>query len=115
MVTAAFTCSPPQGFWLFETNPNCMDDHLVFVISASQNLFLDVFVLALPAWMIPSLKLTLLHKLAVLGTFCVGILYVVPYPRALVEPIRRRKSPRTRCAHALRAKSARPPADTGGV
>ena len=79
-----FLCTPVRGFWNRKApGVKCVDELRVWYANAVINIIMDVAIVVLPMPALHSLSISKGRKLAVMALFALGLLYVIPSPRAL--------------------------------
>lgn len=76
VVSAYVNCVPVARFWDKSIDGTCLSFEAVWFFNASMNIATDVALLFLPMPLLSQLQLPRLQKIALMGVFAVGILYV---------------------------------------
>lgn len=72
----AFACSPVVKIWRFNVDGTCLDGHALHTAAASMNTLTDIMLLGLPIPMVYGLQMPIKRRVAALGIFAAGLLYV---------------------------------------
>ena len=80
-ITVIFQCQPVSFFWQRLTDPTaegtCIDTAAFYVTTASLTILTDLMVLSFPFWIFLGLKLALKVRIALIGVFTLGAVYVL--------------------------------------
>lgn len=76
-VTVIFQCTPISYNWdTTIEGGHCVQQGAFYVATTSLTLFTDILVLALPFWIVMGLKMARKTKIAVIGIFFLGFMFV---------------------------------------
>lgn len=78
VVSGYVNCVPVAKFWDHDLPGHCLSFDAVWFFNASMNIATDVTLLLLPMPLLSALQLPRLQKVALMGVFAIGILYVTP-------------------------------------
>lgn len=78
IVSGYVNCVPVAKFWNHDLPGTCLNFEAVWFFNASMNIATDVTLLILPMPLLVQLQLPRMQKIALVGVFAIGILYV-PY------------------------------------
>ena len=87
VISGYLNCVPVAKFWDKTISGYCLSFEAVWFFNASMNIATDVTLLLLPMPLLSQLQLPRMQKLALMGVFAIGILYVThlcPLPLDLV-------------------------------
>lgn len=76
IVSGYVNCVPVAKFWNHELAGHCLKFEAVWFFNASMNIATDVTLLLLPMPLLIQLQLPRMQKVALMGVFAIGILYV---------------------------------------
>lgn len=77
VVSGYVNCVPVAKFWDHDLPGHCLSFDAVWFFNASMNIATDVTLLLLPMPLLSALQLPRLQKIALMGVFAIGILYVM--------------------------------------
>ena len=77
VLVSIFSCNPVNGFWDTDIPSTCVSSILFFEWTTLTNVLGDVMILALPVRKVWKLQMSTEKKIAVLGMFLLGGLWVV--------------------------------------
>tara|TARA_R110002060_G_scaffold9940_4_gene14839 strand:- start:203 stop:679 length:477 start_codon:yes stop_codon:yes gene_type:complete len=79
-ITVIFQCRPVNFFWERMRDPTmkgtCVDTGIFYIVTSALTIFTDLAVLALPFWIFLGLKMPLKVRIALMGVFLLGGVYV---------------------------------------
>lgn len=78
VVSGYVNCVPVAKFWDSDLPGHCLSFDVVWFFNASMNIATDVTLLLLPMPLLSALQLPRMQKVALMGVFAIGILYVTP-------------------------------------
>lgn len=78
LVASLCSCLPVQSFWIQDLPGMCIEFEPFWYFNSSFNVVTDFAVVALPLYVLKDLHLPRRQKLAVIGVFAVGFLWVIP-------------------------------------
>lgn len=76
IVSGYVNCVPVAKFWNHDLPGTCLNFEAVWFFNASMNIATDVTLLILPMPLLVQLQLPRMQKIALMGVFAIGILYV---------------------------------------
>lgn len=76
IVTGYVNCVPVAKFWNHDLPGSCLSFEAIWFFNASMNIATDVTLLLMPMPMLIKLQLPKMQKVALIGVFAMGILYV---------------------------------------
>jgi hypothetical protein len=76
IISGYVNCVPVAKFWNHDLPGSCLSFEAVWFFNASMNIATDVSLLLLPMPLLSKLQLPRMQKLALMGVFAIGILYV---------------------------------------
>lgn len=76
IVSGYVNCVPVAKFWIHDLPGSCLSFEAVWFFNASMNIATDVTLLILPMPLLVQLQLPRVQKIALIGVFGMGILYV---------------------------------------
>lgn len=76
IVTGYVNCVPVAKFWNHDLPGGCLSFEAVWFFNASMNIATDVTLLLMPMPLLIKLQLPKMQKVALVGVFAMGILYV---------------------------------------
>jgi len=76
IVSGYVNCVPVAKFWNHDLPGHCLSFEAVWFFNASMNIATDVTLLVLPMPLLFKLQLPRTQKIALIGVFAIGILYV---------------------------------------
>jgi hypothetical protein len=77
IVSGYVNCVPVAKFWNHDLPGSCLSFEAVWFFNASMNIATDVTLLILPMPLLAQLQLPRMQKIALMGVFAIGILYVL--------------------------------------
>lgn len=86
IVSGYVNCVPVAKFWNHDLPGSCLNFEAVWFFNASMNIATDVTLLLLPMPLLAQLQLPRVQKIALMGVFAMGILYVSMFASAFVFP-----------------------------
>jgi len=89
IVSGYVNCVPVAKFWNHDLPGSCLKFEAVWLFNASMSIATDLTLLILPMPLLVQLQLPRVQKLALMGVFAIGILYVpaLPLPYARLTKI----------------------------
>lgn len=76
IISGYVNCVPVAKFWNHDLPGHCLSFEAVWFFNASMNIATDVTLLVLPMPLLFKLQLPRMQKIALIGVFAIGILYV---------------------------------------
>lgn len=76
IVTGYMNCVPVAKFWNHDLPGHCLNFEAIWFFNAAMNIVTDLTLLSMPMPMLSQLRLPRMQKIALIGVFAIGILYV---------------------------------------
>lgn len=86
ILLSVFSCTPIRRFWNRPISGTCVDFKALWFAHAAINIFSDVLIISLPMPVIKGLNIPTKQKLALMGIFALGALYVYPNTQPSFPP-----------------------------
>lgn len=76
IVTGYVNCVPVAKFWNHDLPGHCLNFEAIWFFNATMNIVTDLALLSMPMPMLSQLRLPRMQKIALIGVFAIGNLYV---------------------------------------